>query len=368
MLDGVALAVDVVNHHRYYRVQVNFLLVIGNLRLLGAIELQSFALRAFAQLGDVIQAKYHVLRRHRDGRTVGRVKNVVRAKHQHLRLHDGLVAKRQVHGHLVAVEVGVECRTSQRVQLYGLAFNHSRLECLDTKAVKCRGTVKQHRVTLHHIFKDVPYHGFAAVNNLLGTFNGLHNAALYKLAYNKRLVKLGSHILGQAALVHLQLGTNDDYRTSRIIDTLTKQVLAETTRLAFKAVGKRLQRTVGIGLHRTRLARVVEERVNGLLQHTLFVAQDYLRSLYFDKAFQAVVADNHAAVQVVKVAGGETSTIERHKRAQLGRNNGNHLQYHPFGAVAVLRRAERLNHLQAFQRLGLALLRLFLIGPVAQLV
>ncbi len=171
------------------------------------------------------------------------------AEHQHLSLEDSLVAKRKVHSHLVAVEVGIECRTCQRMQLDSLALDHLGLEGLDAETVKRRSTVEQHGVTLHHIFEDIPYHRFLAVNDLLGALHSLHDAALDELADHERLVELSSHVLGDAALVHLQLGTYNDHRTCRVVDALTEQVLTEAALLALERVGKRLEGAVGIALH-----------------------------------------------------------------------------------------------------------------------
>ena len=117
-----------------------------------------------------------------------------------------------MHSHLVTVEVGIESRTCQRVQLDCLTLNHLGLERLDTQTVKCRGTVQKHRMTFHHILKDIPYNRFLAVNNLLGRFNSLHNAAFNQFADYKRLVKLCCHIFRNTALVHLQLGAYNDNR------------------------------------------------------------------------------------------------------------------------------------------------------------
>ena len=156
--------------------------------------------------------------------------------------------------HLVAVEVGVERGTCQRVQLNGLALDHAGLERLDTQTVKCRGTVEEHGVTFHHVFEDVPYNSFLAVDNLFGRFDGLDDAALDELADDEGLVKLGCHVFGQTALVHLQLGADHDNRTGRIVYALTEQILTEAALLAFERVGKRLERTVGIGLHCRRFA------------------------------------------------------------------------------------------------------------------
>ncbi len=273
-----------------------------------------------------------------------------------------------MHGHLVAVEVGIEWCACQRVQLDGLALDELGLEGLDTQAVQCWGTVEHDGVTLHHVFQDVPHHGFLAVDNLLGALHRLHDAALDELAYHEGLVELGSHVLRNTALAHLELRTHDDDRAGRVVDTLAQQVLAEAALLALEAVAQRLERAIGIALHSAALAGVVEQRVDGFLKHALLVAQDDLGSLDLDEALEAVVAYDDSTVQVVEIAGGKTAAIEGHERAQLGRNHRNHLEYHPLGTVHVLALAEGFDHLQALQGLGLALLRGLLVGLVAQLI
>ena len=53
-----------------------------------------------------------------------------------LGFHLGFFGKRNVHGHLVAVEVGVESVTDERMHLNSVAFNQNRLECLNTEAMQ----------------------------------------------------------------------------------------------------------------------------------------------------------------------------------------------------------------------------------------
>ena len=118
-----------------------------------------------------------------------------------------------MNGHLVAVEVGIECSTCQWVELNSLAFDHLWLECLDTETVKCWSTVEQHRMTLHYIFKDVPNYRFLAVDNFLGALYCLHDTALNEFADDEWFVKLSSHIFRYTALMHLQFRANDDNRT-----------------------------------------------------------------------------------------------------------------------------------------------------------
>ena len=71
-----------------------------------------------------------------------RLEQVVRGQHQQTGLSLCLCGQRNVNCHLVAVEVGVECRTCQRVQLDSLTLDQFRLERLDTQTVQCRGTVQ----------------------------------------------------------------------------------------------------------------------------------------------------------------------------------------------------------------------------------
>ena len=153
--------------------------------------------------------------------------------------------------HLVAVEVGIESGTSQWVQLNSFAFYQLWLESLNTQTVKRRGTVQKNGMTFHHILQDVPNNWFATVYNLLGTLYGLDDATLNEFTDDKRLIKFSSHQLRQTALAHLQLRADNNDRTCRIVNTLSEQVLTETSLLSFKRVGKRLQGTVAFTLNST---------------------------------------------------------------------------------------------------------------------
>ena len=53
-------------------------------------------------------------------------------EHQDLSFQDSLVGQREVDSHLVTVEVGVECRTCQGVQLDSLTLDKFGLEGLNT--------------------------------------------------------------------------------------------------------------------------------------------------------------------------------------------------------------------------------------------
>ena len=318
-------------------------------------ERAALALGAGLGLGQVVAAEHDVLRRHRDRRAVGRRQDVVARHHQHRGFNLRLGRERDVHRHLVAVEVGVERRADERVDADGLAFDQRRLERLDAQAVQRRGAVQEHRVLLDHLFEDVPHLGLLLLDHLLGLLDGRHQAALFELVVDERLEQLERHLLRQPALVQLQLGTDDDDRAARVVDALAEQVLAEAALLALQRVGQRLERPVVRAAQHAAAAAVVEQRVDGLLQHPLLVADDDVGRLELDQLLQPVVAVDDAAIQVVQVRRREAAAIERHQRTQLGRNDRNHVEDHPVRLVARL--PERVDDLQPLGVLQLLLRR-----------
>ena len=222
------------------------------------------------------------------------------------------------------------------MQLDSLTLDHLRLESQYTMAVQCRRTVKQYRMSLHHVLQNLEDNRITAVDDLLGGLNRLNYTALDELADDKRFVQLGSHLLRQTALVHLQLRTNHDNRTCREVHTLTQQVLTETSLLAFQRVAQRFQRTVSLALDSGSLAAVVEQAVHSLLKHTFLVAENNVRSLDLNQSAKTVVTDDHTTVEVVEVRGSKSSTVQRNERTELRRSNRNNLQDHPLRVVPAL--------------------------------
>ncbi len=104
-------------------------------------------------------------------------------------------------GHLVAVEVGVEGGTNERMQLNGLAFDQGRLKCLNTQTVQRRRAVQHDRMLADDIFKDVPHHRFLTFDHFLGLLDGGRVAENFQLMEDERLEQLQRHQLRQAALM-----------------------------------------------------------------------------------------------------------------------------------------------------------------------
>jgi hypothetical protein len=293
----------------------------------------------------VVEPEHDVLRRVDDRLAARGREDVVRAHHEHARLHLRLDRQRHVHGHLVAVEVGVERRADERVELDGLALDEHRLEGLDAEAVERRRAVQHHRVLGDDLLEDVPDLRALLLDELLGALDGVDVAALFELVVDERLEELERHLLRQTALVQAQRRTDDDDRAARVVDALAEQVLAEAALLALEHVRQRLQRALVRARDRLAAAAVVEEGVDRLLQHAALVADDDLRRVELDEALEAVVAVDDAAVEVVEVAGREAAAVERDERAEVRRQHRDDREHHPLGAVAAL--AEGLDDLEA---------------------
>ena len=345
-------------------VQLDHAVLVGPLRLLGGAEhVRPRALGRRVELlgqlggirtvGEVVGAQHHVLRRRRQRRAVRGGQDVVGRQHQDPGLGLSLRRQRQVDRHLVAVEVGVEGVAHQRVDLDGLALHQHRLERLDTQAVQRRRAVQQHRVLVDDLLEHVPHLGDHRVDHLLGRLDVLRGLALHEAGHDERLEQLQGHQLGQAALVQAQRRARHDHRPAGVVHALAQQVLAEAALLALQHVRERLQRPVARAGDGAPAPAVVEQRVDGLLQHALLVVDDDLRRAQVQQPLEAVVAVDDAAVEVVEVRRGEAPTVQLHHGTQLRRDDRHGLEHHHLGLVA--RRQERGDDLQALDGTGLLL-------------
>ena len=282
-----------------------------------------------------------------------------------MRFNLSLGRQRNMHGHLVAVEVCVEGGANQRVNLNRLAFDQHGLECLNAQAVQRRRAVEHHGVVLNHLLEDVPDNHFLLLDQFLGLFDRGAVAALLEPLIDERLEQLQRHLFRQTALIELQVGTDNDDGTTGIIDALAEQILAETPLLALERIGQRFQRAVVGAAQQVAAPAVVEQRIDGLLQHAFLVAHDHVGRIERHQLLETVVAVDHAAIEIVEIGGGETAAVERHERTQLRRNHRNVIENHPLGFIAGA--AERLDNPQPARMLELLLNRRFRLHRLAQL-
>ena len=229
-----------------------------------------------------------------------------------------------------------------------------------------RRAVQQHRVLADHLFEDVPHLGTLLLDHLLRLLDGRDQLSLFELVVDERLEELERHLLRQAALMQLQLRSDDDDGTARVVNALAEQVLTEAALLALERVGQRLQRTVVRAAQHTATAAVVEQRINRFLKHALLVADDDVRRLQLHQLLQPVVAVDDAAIEIVQIRGREPAAVERHERTQLRRNDRDDIENHPVRLIGRL--AEAVDHLQPLGELQLLLHRVLAAHLRAQLL
>ena len=332
--------------NRATRLQIDNVVVPSTLNFGDVGEVHAFALAVDAFARCVVETEHHVLRRNDRRIAVRREEHVVRRHHQAARFELSFKRERDVNGHLVAVEVGVECRANERMELDGLAFDEFRFERLNTETVQGRSTVQHHGVLEDDFFEDVPDDRFLVFHHLLRSLRRGRETAQHELVEDERLEEFKRHQFRQTALVQTKFRTDGNNGTTRVVDALAEQVLTEATRLALDHVGERLERTLVGTCHRLTATTVVKKRVHRFLQHALFVAHDDVRRLDFKKALQTVVAVDDATVKVVQVRRGETAAVKRHERTQIGREHREDRQDHPLGTDArVLEAFENLEAL-----------------------
>src|ERR1035437_10273560 len=265
-----------------------------------------------------------------------------------------------MHGHLVAVEVRVERGADERMDANGLALDEHRLEGLDTQAVQRRRAVEEHRMVADDLLENLEHLARFLLDDLLRALHRLGDSLLDELVDDERLEQLERHRLRQPALVQLEFGAHDDDRATRVVHALAEQVLAEAALLALEHVAERLERTLAAAPNGLGPAAVVEQRVDRLLQHALLVPEDDLRRAVQDELLEPVVAVDDPAIEIVQVRRRETAAVERHERAEVGRDHRHDVQDHPLRLVAhvavVARVAERVDDLEPLELLLLLVL------------
>ena len=261
--------------------------------------------------------------------------------------------------HGVTVEVSVEGLTNEWVNLDGLAVDEYGLEGLHTETVKRRCTVQEHGVLASYVLELLPHRNVALLDHALRGTNVLRRAVGHEGPHYEWLEEFERHDLRQTALVQLQTRTNDDDRTGRVVNALTEQVLAETTLLTLQHVGEALGGTARRTRGRAAVTTVVDQGVNGLLQHAAFVVHDDRGAVRLEQLLETVVAVDHVTVEVVQVTGGLTSTVELHHRTQVRWDDGKDLQDHRAGVVhpstVVVAAVEGLDNGETLEQLGVTL-------------
>src|SRR3989338_1420115 len=295
----------------------------------------AFTLLARDDSRHPIGAKHDVKKLGHDRRlAVARLQNIFVRGHDQARFGLRFLRERHVHGHLVAVEVGVEGGADQRVELDGVALDENRLEGLDAEAVKSRRAVQKHVFAVNYFFKDGPNFGNLVLDETAGSRDVISEFLLQELRDDEGLEEFKRHVLRQTALVKFEFRTDDDNRAAGVVHALAQKVLAEEAALALEVVGNGFERTALtlIACDRRVADGVVDESINGFLENSLLVSEDDIRSVDFLQFLQTVVPIYDTAVKVVDVGSGIAAAIERHHGADGRRNDRHADEEHPLGS------------------------------------
>jgi len=104
-------------------------------------------------------------------------------------------------GHLVAIEIGIECSAHQGMQLDGLAFHQDGFECLNAKAMQGGRAIQENGMFADHFLEHIPNNGLFHFHDLLGSLDGRGQTSFLKLPKDERFKEFQRHFLGQAAHV-----------------------------------------------------------------------------------------------------------------------------------------------------------------------
>ena len=93
-------------------------------------------------LRQVVTTQGNVLARRRDRASIARSEDVVRCQHQQTGFQLRFHAQRNMHRHLITVEIRIVSRTNQRMNSNGVALDQLRLESLHRQPMERRGAIQ----------------------------------------------------------------------------------------------------------------------------------------------------------------------------------------------------------------------------------
>ena len=189
---------------------------------------------------------------------------------------------------------------------------------------------------LDNLLQHIPYLSIHLIYQFFGILDILTDTLCHQLPHDKRLKQFNRHLLGQTALVDLQLRPHHDNGTAGIVHTLPQQILTETARFTFQHIGQGFQRPVAGACDRTTSPAVVDQGIHGLLQHPLLVADNDIRRSQLQQSLQTIISVDDPPVQIIQIRGGETSSVQLHHRPDIRRNHRDYIHDHPIGHVPGL--------------------------------
>ena len=239
-----------------------------------------------------------------------------------------------MNSHLVTIEVSVERSTNKWMKLDSFTFYKNRLKRLDTQTMQCRCTVQHNRMFFDNIFEDIPDFRLKFFDHLLSILDVMRSSVCNQLFHYERFEQFDCHFFRKTTLIDFQFRSNDDNRTSGVVNSFTEQVLTETSGFTFQHVGKGFQGSVSRACYRTATTAVINQSIYSFLKHTFLIADDDVRRTQLQKTFQTIVTVDNSSVQIIQVRCCKTSTIQLYHRTQIRRNYRDCSHDHPFRFVS----------------------------------
>src|SRR3989344_6076023 len=79
---------------------------------------------------------------------------------------------------------------------------------------------------------------------------------------------------------------------------------------------------------------IVYESIDRFLKNSFLITQNNVRSAYFFKLFETVIAIDNTTIKVINIRRGVAPAIERYHRPNSRWNDRNTYQKHPFRPIA----------------------------------
>ena len=110
------------------------------------------------------------------------------------------------------------------------------------------GAVEEDGVAFGDFFEDVPDFLGLLLDEFFGAADGVGVSAVFEFADDEGFEEDEGHFFGEAALVELEFGADDDDGAAGVVYAFAEEVLAEASAFAFDGVGEGFEGGAGVGV------------------------------------------------------------------------------------------------------------------------
>src|SRR4030042_3039907 len=114
-------------------------------------------------------------------------------------------------------------------------------------------------MVMNNFFENCPNVLLSSFEHSFCALYGIGQPSFFQFPYNKGLEEFESNFFRQAALVQLEVRTDNNNGTCRIVNALAAQILSKSALLAFYHICKTLERSVVAAKYRPSASAVIEK-------------------------------------------------------------------------------------------------------------